>query len=67
MLVYLLNRPQVIEIIVRWFLLFLEYDFTIIYKLGKTHVIADALSTLPNAIGHIGVSDQTIDVNLFFT
>jgi hypothetical protein len=25
--VYLVNKPQVLGIIVRWFLLFLEYDF----------------------------------------
>jgi hypothetical protein len=66
MLVYLVNKPQVLEIIVRLLLLFLEYDFTGIYKLGKTHVIVDALSRLPDTIGPIGVSEQTIDANLFF-
>jgi len=24
-----------------WLLLFLEYDFTIVYKLNKTHVVGD--------------------------
>jgi hypothetical protein len=28
-LVYLVNKPQVLGIIARWLLLFLEYDFTI--------------------------------------
>jgi hypothetical protein len=56
MLVYLLDKPQVLEIIVRWLLLFLEYDFTIIYKLGKTHVVANVLFTLPDTIGPIGMS-----------
>ncbi len=32
--------------IVRWLLLLLEYEFTIIYKLGRTHVVFDFLSRL---------------------
>jgi len=43
-LVYLVNKPQVSKRIFRWLILFLEYDFTIVYKLGKTHVVTDALS-----------------------
>jgi hypothetical protein len=39
--------------------LFLEYDFTIVYKPSKTHVIVDALSRLPNIIEPIGVLDET--------
>jgi hypothetical protein len=35
-LVYLVNKPQVYSIIVRWLLLFLEYDFKIVYKLGRS-------------------------------
>jgi hypothetical protein len=31
-----------------WLLLFLKYDFTIIYKLNKTHVVGDVLFKLPN-------------------
>ncbi len=41
-LVYLVNKPQVLGRITRWLLLFLKYDFTIVYKPGKTHVIANA-------------------------
>jgi len=47
-LVYLVNKPHVSRIIVRWLLLFLKYDFIVVYKLSKTHVVADALSRLPN-------------------
>jgi hypothetical protein len=46
-LVYLLNKPQVLGIINRWLLLFFEYDFTMVYKLGKIHVVIDVLSRLP--------------------
>jgi len=31
-LVYLVNKPQVSGRIIRWLLLFLKYDFTIMYK-----------------------------------
>jgi len=48
-LVYLVNKPQVSGIIASWLLLFLEYDFTIMYKPGKTHVVIDVLSRLLDA------------------
>ncbi len=47
-LMYLVNKPQVSGIIVRWLLLFLKYDFKIIYKLGRSHLMAYVLSRLPN-------------------
>jgi hypothetical protein len=47
-LVYLANKPQVLRRIVKWLLLFLEYDFVVVYKPNKIHVIIDALSFLPN-------------------
>jgi hypothetical protein len=56
-LVYLVNKPQVSGRIARWLLLFLEYDFTLVYKLGKTHGIADALSMLSNGKPAIEVED----------
>jgi len=43
-LVYLVNKPHVLGKIAIWLLLFPEYDFTIVYKLSKTHVVIDALS-----------------------
>jgi hypothetical protein len=45
-LVYLVNKPHVLRRITRWLLLFLEYDFTLVYKLGNNHVVANALSKL---------------------
>jgi hypothetical protein len=47
-LVYLVNKPQVFGKIARWLLLFLEYDFKIVYKPSRSHLMVDALSKLPN-------------------
>jgi hypothetical protein len=47
-------------------LLFLEYEFTIVYKLGRNHVVIDVLSILPNSLEPLGVPYQTIDASLFF-
>jgi hypothetical protein len=67
-LVYLVNKPHVLGKIIKWLLLlFLEYDFIVMYKPSKTHVIADALSRLPDITKPIGVLDQTIDASLFNT
>jgi hypothetical protein len=46
---------------------FLEYDFTIVYNPGKTHVVANALSKLWNSAKTIGVPNQTTYANLFYT
>jgi hypothetical protein len=48
-------------------LLFIEYDFIVVYKLIRIHVIADALLILPNKIKPTDVFDQTIDASLFYT
>jgi hypothetical protein len=48
-LVYLVNKPHVLGRIARQLLLFLEYEFTLVYKLSRTHVIIDVLSRLPNS------------------
>jgi hypothetical protein len=65
-LVYLVSKPQVSREIMRWLLLFLEYDFIIMYKLGRTHVVTNALSRLPNIIEPTSVFDQTTYASLFY-
>ncbi len=54
-LVYLVNKPQVFNKITMWLLLFLEYDFKIVYKPGRSHSMAGGLCRLPNQIELIGV------------
>ncbi len=64
-LVYLVNKPQVFSRLARWFLLILKYDFKVVYKLGRSHLMVDALSKLPNQTESIGVPDQTCDAHMF--
>jgi hypothetical protein len=66
-LVYLVNKPQVSGRIIKWLLLFLEYDFIVMYKLGRIHVITNALLRLPDIIESMGVLDQTTYASLFYT
>jgi hypothetical protein len=65
-LVYLVNIPQVSGRIVRWLLLFLEYDFIVVYKPSRIHLVVDALSRLPDSTESTCVSDRTTNVSLFF-
>lgn len=51
--------------IARWLLPFLKYQFIVVYKLGGTHVMANALCRLSNITKPIGVPNQTIDATLF--
>jgi len=47
-LVYLINKPQVSSRLTKWFLLFIKYDFKIVYKHGIFHIMVNALSRSPN-------------------
>ncbi len=51
-LVYLVNKR-----LLRWLLLFLEYDFIVVYKPCKIHVVANVLSKLPNTKKPRGVQE----------
>ncbi len=63
--VHLVNKTQVFGRITRWLLSFLQYDLKIIHKLGRSHVLPNALSTIYNTNEHISVLNQTIDFALF--
>ncbi len=64
-LVYLLKKPQIFGKLTRWLLLFMEYDFKIVYKPNRSHLMAYALNILPNQIKPIEVPDQTCDSHMF--
>jgi hypothetical protein len=54
---YLVNKPLLFGRIAQWLLLFLEYDFIVIYKPRRIHLMADVLSHLPHNIKPWGVLD----------
>ena len=62
---YLVNKPQVSGRLARWLLLFLEFDFKVIHKPGKTHGVADAFSRNEGAKPATGIPNQTTDAQLF--
>jgi hypothetical protein len=66
-LVYLVNKPKVSRRVAKWLLLILEYDFIVVYKPGRTHVIIDALSRLLNTTKPTVMPYQTIGASLFYT
>jgi hypothetical protein len=47
-------------------LLFFEYEFTVVHKHGKTHVVVDVLSRLLDCSKPLGVPSQIVDASLFF-
>ncbi len=59
--IFIFNKPQISRKIVRWLLLFLKYDFIVVDKLGKTHVIIDALSRLVDSTKPTCVPNQITD------
>ena len=64
-LLYLVNKPCNTGHIVRWFLILLEFDFTVIAKKGITHQRADHLSILTNGEEPKGINDDLPDAFLF--
>ncbi len=54
-LLYLVQKPQVSRKITRWLLLFLEYDFLIIYKPRRSHSVIDVLFQMYDFIEENGV------------
>jgi len=61
---YLVNKPQVFGRLTRLLLLFMEYDFKIVYKFGRSQIMADAFNRLPNHTKHVGVPNQTCDAHM---
>jgi hypothetical protein len=49
----------------KWLILFLEFDFSIICKPRRFHFVVDALSQMPNIIEQNGILDKTTNVILF--
>ena len=57
-LLYLVNKPCMTGRITRWLLILMEFDFTVAVRKGRTHVLADHMSRIPNGEKPIGVDDD---------
>ncbi|MCO5552095.1 hypothetical protein L7F22_005605 [Adiantum nelumboides] len=64
-LLYLVNKPCSTGHVVRWFIILLEFDFTVVVKKGTTHQRADHLSRLMHGEALIGIDDDLPDAYLF--
>ncbi|MCO5586798.1 hypothetical protein L7F22_040740 [Adiantum nelumboides] len=64
-LLYLVNKPCSTGRIVRWFIILLEFDFTVVVKKETTHQRADHLSRLMHGEAPIGIDDDLPDAYLF--
>ncbi|MCO5609650.1 hypothetical protein L7F22_063880 [Adiantum nelumboides] len=49
----------------RWLLILLEFDFTVVVRPGKKHLMADHLSRITNGEAPTGVDDDLPDTSLF--
>jgi hypothetical protein len=58
---YLVNRPVLGGRICRWLLLFQEFDFEVIVKLGKLNVGPDHLSRVTNGEEPMNLEDKFLD------
>ncbi len=63
-LIYLVNKPIVTWQITWWLLLLQEFNFKVIYKLGKVHFVLDQLSHAKNGEPIVGVEDKFVIVFL---
>jgi hypothetical protein len=64
-LLYLVNKPIITSRITRWLLLLQEFDFKVIFKLGRVHFLLDQLSIINHGELTIGLEDQLHDAQLF--
>jgi len=62
---YLMNKPIMNDRITRWLLLLLEFNITIMDKLGKENQVANFPSRLDNKDDNIHLDDSFLDENLF--
>jgi hypothetical protein len=64
-LLYLVKKPQVYGQIAQWLILFIECNFSMIYKLEKSHSMVDALSRLSTSNESNAGLNQIINATLF--
>jgi hypothetical protein len=57
MLLYFVQKPQLLGRLMKCLLIFLEYDFSLIYKLERSHSMVDALSRMFDFTKQSGISN----------
>ena len=62
---YLVNKPDLSGRLARWILLLTEFDYSVQYKPGKMHLLADHLSRLSEEVGTEEIDDEFPDGRLF--
>ena len=62
---YLVNKPMLAGRICRWFLLFQDFDFKIVVKLGRLNASLDHLSHIVNGEERTNIDDDFPNVQLF--
>jgi len=63
-LLYFIKKLQPLGQITRW-LLFLEYEFSIVYEPKHSYFVLDSFSRLLNATKNPRIIDRTTDASLF--
>jgi hypothetical protein len=61
---YAVKKPQLLKQIVKW-LLFLKYDFLMVYKPRSSHFMADIFLQLLDATKNLRDPNQTTNASLF--
>ena len=51
--------------LLRWLLILMEFDFTVVVRKGRIHVLADHMSRTPNGEKPIDMEDDLPDAPLF--
>jgi len=64
-LLHLVNRTIISRRIARWMLLLQKYDFEIVHKPSRQHVVADHLLRISNGEAATRIPDSFPDANLF--
>ena len=64
-LLYLVNKHCNTGRIVRWFIILLDFDFTVCVRPGKSNMRADHLSRITNGESPTGIEDDLPNATLF--
>lgn len=64
-LLYMVNKPELSGRLARWVILLQEFDYAVIHTPGRSHMVADYLSTLENGEKPTNELDELPDGEIF--